>query len=39
MIFALLYRFKYQIFNMLNIKRDSNQQYLKNVELHFVKSE
>ena len=30
---------KYHLLNMLKIKYDINQQYLKTVDLHFVKSE
>ena len=30
---------KYHLLNMLKIKWDINQQYLKTVDLHFVKSE
>ena len=30
---------KYHILNMLKIKCDINQQYLRRVDLHFVKSE
>ena len=34
-----LERGKYHLLNMLKIKCDINQQYLKTVDLHFVKSE
>ena len=33
------YHNKYQLFNMLKIKHDINQQDLEIVDLHFVKSE
>ena len=39
MILAWASPFKYQLLNMLKIKCDINQQYLKTVDLHIVKSE
>ena len=36
--FHFLLAHKYHLLNMLKIKCDSNQQYLKTVDLHFVKS-
>ena len=38
-VFILYYRIKYQLLHMLEIKCDINQQYLKTVDPHFVKSE
>ena len=37
--FILYWHIKYPILNMLKIKCDINQQDLKRVDLHFVKSE
>ena len=39
LVYIFYYHIKYPILNMLNIKCDTNQQYLKRVNLHFVKSE
>ena len=42
LIFGFLFfnsTLKYHLLNMLKIKCDINQQYLKTVDLHFVKSE
>ena len=39
MILAWASPFKYHLLNMLKIKYDINQQYVKTVDLHFVKSE
>ena len=36
--FIVYWHIKYHILNMLNIKCDINQQDLKRVDLHFVKS-
>ena len=38
-VFIFYYHIKYHILNMLKIKCDINQQDLKKVDLHFVKSE
>ena len=38
-VFIFYYYIKYHLLNMLNIKCDINQQDLKRVYLHFVKSE
>ena len=38
-VFIFYQHIKYHIFNMLKIKCDNNQQSLKTVDLHFVKSE
>ena len=38
-VFIFYWHIKYHILNMLKIKCDINQQYLKRVDLHFVKSE
>ena len=38
-VFIFYQHIKYHIFNMLKIKCDINQQDLKRVDLHFVKSE
>ena len=38
-IFILYEYIKYNLLNMLKKKCDINQQYLKTVDLHFVKSE
>ena len=38
-VFIFYYHFKYHILNMLKNKCDINQQDLKRVNLHFVKSE
>ena len=38
-VFFFNYLIKYHILNMLKIKCDINQQDLKRVDLHFVKSE
>ena len=38
-VFIFYWHIKYHILNMLNIKCDINQQDLKRVDLHFVKSE
>ena len=39
LVFIFYEHFKYYLLNMLKIKCDINQQYLKTVNLHFVKSE
>ena len=39
LVFIFYYNIKYHILNMLKIKCDINQQDLKRVDLHFVKSE
>ena len=39
LVFIFYYPIKYHLLNMLKIKCDSNQQYLKTDDLHFVKSE
>ena len=38
-VFIFYYHIEYRILNMLKIKCDINQQNLKRVDLHFVKSE
>ena len=38
-VFIFYWHIKYHLFTMLKIKCDINQQYLKTVDLHFVKSE
>ena len=38
-VFIFYSPIKYQLLNMLKIKCDTNQHYLKTVDLHFVKSE
>ena len=38
-VFIFYYHIKYHILNILKIKCDINQQDLKRVDLHFVKSE
>ena len=38
-VFIFYQHIKYHLLNMLMIKYDINQQYLKTVDLHFVKSE
>ena len=38
-VFIFYYHIKYHLLNMLKIKCDINQQYLKTVDLHFVESE
>ena len=38
-VFSYYSHIKYHLLNMLKIKCDINQQYLKKVDLHFVKSE
>ena len=38
-VFIFYYHIKYHLLNMLRIKCDINQQYLKTVDLHIVKSE
>ena len=38
-VFIFYYHIKYHLLNMLKIKCDINQQYLKTVDLHIVKSE
>ena len=38
-VFMFYWHIKYHISNMVNIKYDINQQDLKRVDLHFVKSE
>ena len=38
-VFIFYYHIKYHLLNMLKIKCDINQPYLKNVDLHFVESE
>ena len=38
-VFLFYWYIKYHILNMLKIKCDINQQDLKRVDLHFVKSE
>ena len=38
-VFIFYWHIKYNLLNMLKIKYDINQQYLKTVDLHFVKSE
>ena len=38
-IFISYWHIKYHVLNMLKIKYDINQQDLKKVDLHFVKSE
>ena len=37
--FIFYHHIKYHLLNMLKIKCDSNKQYLKTADLHFVKSE
>ena len=37
-VFIFYQHIMYHILNMLKIKCDTNQQYLKTVDLHFVKS-
>ena len=39
LVFIFYQHIKYHILNMLKIKCDINQQYLKTYDLHFVKSE
>ena len=36
-VFIFYYHIMYHLLNMLKVKCDINQQYLKTVELHFVK--
>ena len=38
-VFIFYQHNKYQLLNMLEMKCDINQQYLKTVDLHFVESE
>ena len=38
-VFFFYWHIKYHLLKMLKIKCDINQQYLKTVDLHFVKSE
>ena len=38
-VFIFYYHIKYHLLDMLKIKCDINQQYLKTVDLHFVKTE
>ena len=38
-VFIIYEHIKYHLLNMVKVKCDINQQYLKTVELHFVKSE
>ena len=38
-VLIFYYHIKYHLLNVLKIKCDINQQYLKTVDLHFVKSE
>ena len=38
-VFILYQHIKYHLLNMLQIKCEINQQYLKTDDLHFVKSE
>ena len=38
-VFIFYYHIKYHLLNLLKIKCDINQQYLKTVYLHFVESE
>ena len=38
-VFIFYLHIKYHLLNTLKIKCDINQQYLKTVDLHFVKSE
>ena len=38
-VFIFYQHIKYHLSNMLEIKCDINQQYLKTVDLHFIKSE
>ena len=38
-VFIFYQHIKYHLLNMLKIKCDINQQYLKTVDLYFVKSE
>ena len=38
-VFIFYWHIKYHLLNMVKIKYDINQQYLKTVDLHFVKSE
>ena len=38
-VLIFYYHIKYYLLNMLKLKCDSNQQYLKTVDLHIVKSE
>ena len=38
-VFIFYWHIKYHLLNMLMIKCDINQQYLKTVDLHIVKSE
>ena len=38
-VFIFYQHINYHLLNMLKIKCDINQQYLKTVDLHFVKSE
>ena len=38
-VFVFYYHIRYHILNMVKMKCDINQQHLKTVDLHFVKSE
>ena len=38
-VFIFYYQIEYHLLKMLQMKCDINQQYLKTVDLHFVKSE
>ena len=38
-VFIFYWHIKYRVLNMLKIKCDINQQYLKTVDFNFVKSE
>ena len=38
-VFIFYNHIKYHLLNMLKIKNDINQRYLKTIDLHFVKSE
>ena len=38
-VFIFYYHIKYHLLHMLKMKCDINQQYLKTVDLHFVKFE
>ena len=39
LVFIFYFHIKYHLFNVSKINCDINQQYLKRVDLHFVKSE
>ena len=38
-VFIFYWHINYHLLNMLKIKYDINQQYMKTIDLHFVKSE